>query len=303
MTNITPSFSSWIKAFRLRTLPLALSSIIMGGGLAVFKGNYSWAVILLAALTTILLQILSNLANDYGDFEKGTDNANRLGPERAVQSGEISARQMKTAVIVLAVLSLLSGVWLLYVALKAQFLEALVFFVLGIAAIAAAIKYTVGKNAYGYSGLGDLFVFLFFGLAGVLGTYYLNTLSLRWDVLLPAISIGFLSTGMLNLNNMRDIDNDIQSGKHTLASKLGLHKAKVYHSFLIVGAIASALVFVGIHFSSLWNLLFLLVAFPLLNDLRIIWKTTNPQKLDPFLKKLALSTLLFAVLFILGLLL
>jgi 1,4-dihydroxy-2-naphthoate octaprenyltransferase len=302
MTN-TPSLSSWIKAFRLRTLPLALSSIIMGSGLAVFKGSYSWTVILLATLTTILLQILSNLANDYGDFQKGTDNADRLGPERAMQSGKINARQMKTAVIVFAVLSLLSGVWLLYAALREQFLEALLFFVLGMAAIAAAVKYTVGKNAYGYSGMGDLFVFLFFGLTGVLGTYYLNTLTLSWDVCLPALSVGFLSTGVLNLNNMRDIDNDIKSGKHTLAAKIGLRKAKVYHAFLIVGAIVSALLFAGLHFVSLWNLLFLLVALPLLNDLRIIWKTTDQQKLDPFLKKLALSTLAFAVLFVMGLLL
>jgi 1,4-dihydroxy-2-naphthoate octaprenyltransferase len=302
MTN-TPSLSSWIKAFRLRTLPLALSSIIMGSGLAVFKGSYSWMVILLATLTTILLQILSNLANDYGDFQKGTDNADRLGPERAMQSGEINARQMKTAVIVFAALSLLSGVWLLYAALREQFLEALLFFVLGIAAIAAAVKYTVGKNAYGYSGMGDLFVFLFFGLTGVLGTYYLNTLTLSWDVCLPALSVGFLSTGVLNLNNMRDIDNDIKSGKHTLAAKIGLRKAKVYHAFLIVGAIVSALLFAGLHFVSLWNLLFLLVALPLLNDLRIIWKITDQQNLDSFLKKLALSTLAFAVLFVMGLLL
>jgi len=302
MTN-SPSFSSWIKAFRLRTLPLALSSIIMGSGLAVYFGSYSWTVIFLATLTTILLQILSNLANDYGDFQKGTDNAQRLGPERAVQSGEISARQMKTAVIVFASLSLFAGVWLLYAALKDQFLMALVFFVLGIAAIAAAVKYTVGKNAYGYSGLGDLFVFLFFGLTGVLGTYYLNALSISWDVLLPATSIGLLSTGMLNLNNMRDIENDIQSGKHTLASKLGLQKAKYYHAFLVVGAIIAALLFVWIHYSSLWNLLFLIVVLPLLIDLRAIWKTTEQQKLDPFLKKLALSTLAFAILFVLGLLL
>ncbi|MCF6341237.1 MAG: 1,4-dihydroxy-2-naphthoate polyprenyltransferase [Bacteroidales bacterium] len=287
----------------MRTLPLALSSIIMGSGLAVFTGSYNWTVISLAALTTILLQILSNLANDYGDFQKGTDNIHRLGPERAVQSGEISVRQMKTAVIVFAALSLLSGVGLLFVALKAQVGPALLFLVIGLAAIAAAIKYTVGKNAYGYSGLGDLFVFLFFGLAGVLGTYYLNTLSLSWDVLLPATSVGLLSTGMLNLNNMRDIDNDIQSGKHTLASKLGLRNAKYYHAFLVLGAIIAALLFVWIDYSSPWNLLFLIVVVPLLIDLRTIWKTTNQQKLDPFLKRLALSTLVFALLFVVGLLL
>jgi 1,4-dihydroxy-2-naphthoate octaprenyltransferase len=302
MTN-SPSLSSWFKAFRLRTLPLALSSIVMGSGLAVFVGKYSWTVILLAILTTILLQILSNLANDYGDFQKGTDNVNRLGPERTLQSGEISARQMKTAVIVFAVLSLLSGVWLLYAALKAQFGLALLFLVIGLAAIAAAIKYTVGKNAYGYSGLGDLFVFLFFGLAGVLGTYYLNTLVLSWDVVLPAISIGMLSTAVLNLNNMRDIDNDIQSGKHTLAAKMGLQIAKYYHVLLVVGAVTTALLFVWLQYTSPWNFLFLLVFPLLLLDLRSIWKIREQQKLDPFLKKLALSTLVFSVLFLLGFLL
>lgn len=301
MTN-SPSISSWLKAFRLRTLPLALSSILMGGGLAIYEGSYSWTVIFLAACTTVLLQILSNLANDYGDSQKGTDNVHRLGPERSVQSGEISARQMKTAVIVFSVLSLLSGVWLLYVSLKDDFWPALLFLVMGLAAIAAAVKYTVGKNAYGYSGLGDLFVFLFFGLTGVLGTYYLNVLSLSWDVLLPATSIGLLSTAVLNLNNMRDIDNDLRSGKHTLASKMGLRKAKVYHVFLVVGAILAILLFVGLHYASPRNLLFLIVVPLLLSDLRTIWKTTEQQKLDPFLKKLALTTLLFAVLFTVGLL-
>lgn len=295
-----PSISSWINAFRLRTLPLAMSSIIMGGGLAVYFNVYNWVIILLAALTTIFLQILSNLANDLGDSQKGTDNENRLGPMRTVQSGEISPRQMKKAVIIFSILSLISGILLLIVSLQDQFWIGLLFLAIGIAAIASAIKYTVGKNAYGYSGLGDLFVFIFFGLVGVFGTYFLNTLSFNWEILLPAISIGLLSTGMLNLNNMRDIENDLQSGKNTLASKLGLRNAKFYHFFLVFGALVAATSFVLQHYASPWHWLYLIVVPFLISDLFQIWNTANQCKLDPFLKKLALSTLAFSVLFIAG---
>jgi len=295
--------TSWIKAFRLRTLPLALASIIMGSLLAIHDGRYSWSVIILATLTTILLQVLSNLANDYGDWVKGTDNKGRLGPTRTVQSGEISHEQMKKAVIIFASLSLLSGLWLLYASFGKNIGAALVFFLLGLVAIAAAIKYTVGKNAYGYSGLGDLFVFVFFGLAGVFGTYYLNTLYFNREIFLPAISIGLMSTGMLNLNNMRDIDNDILSGKHTLASKLGIHKAKVYHLLLIGVALTTASIYVVLNYSSLWNLLFLITAPLFLNDLVGIFNQQDQKHLDPYLKKLALATLLFSILFGVGMIL
>jgi 1,4-dihydroxy-2-naphthoate octaprenyltransferase len=294
--------SSWIKAFRLRTLPLALSSILMGSFLAIHDQPYSWGVIVLAILTTILLQILSNLANDYGDSQKGTDNINRLGPERTVQSGEISPRQMKRGIIVFVILSLLSGLLLLYFSFKEDFLPALVFLAIGIGAIAAAIKYTVGKRAYGYVGFGDLFVLLFFGFAGVMGTYYLNTHTFEWEVLLPAFSLGFLSVGVLNLNNMRDIDNDISSGKHTLASRLGLRNARVYHAFLIVGALLTALLYVWLNYSSPWNFMFLLAAIPIIRDLVVVFSIKEQRMLDPYLKKLALSTLLFTVLFGVGIL-
>jgi len=260
-------------------------------------------VVILAVLTTILLQVLSNLANDYGDWMKGTDNQDRVGPERAVQSGEITHEQMKKAVIIFASLSLLSGVWLLYVAFGDELATALVFFVLGLAAILAAIKYVVGKRAYGYSGLGDLFVFIFFGLVGVFGSYYLNTKDLNSWILLPAVALGFLSTGVLNLNNMRDIDNDIRSGKHTLAAKLGYRKARVYHLFLIVTAIFLATVFVAMNYSSVWNLLYLLTVPLFANDLMRIFRQPDKSLLDPYLKKLALTTLLFSALFGAGMIL
>ena len=293
---------SWISAFRLRTLPLAVSSILMGSFLAIASENYNSLIITLSLVTTLLLQILSNLANDYGDGMKGTDNIERLGPQRAIQSGEISPKEMKIAIVIFVSLSLISGLWLIFEAFGSNWYLGLFFLVLGLAAIAAAIKYTIGSKAYGYVGLGDLFVFLFFGLLAVLGTYFLNTLRLEWQFILPAVSMGLLSTGVLNLNNMRDIENDLKSGKNTLASKLGLQKAKKYHILLIFGAMIFAVVFTRLSFTSPWNLIYLL-SFPLfIMQLRKILITQQQRRLDPFLKQLALTTLLFSILFGIGLL-
>ena len=300
MTTERSRFSIWVEAFRLRTLPLAVSTILTGSFLAVADGLYRGWVIGLALLTTLFLQILSNLANDYGDALKGTDNTERVGPKRTVQSGQITPRQMKSAIIVFSLLSFVSGLALLYVALGTHFAIALLFLVIGIAAIAAAIKYTTGTHAYGYKGLGDLFVFVFFGLVAVLGTYYLNVLYLRWNLLLPASAMGFLSTGVLNLNNMRDMDNDRASGKHTVASRLGYGRARFYHAVLVVMALVLAVVYVLLDFHSFWNFLFVL-SFPLfLRDLVQIFNTQDHALLDPYLKRLALSTLLFSVLFGIG---
>jgi len=295
--------SSWIKAFRLRTLPLAMASIIMGSFLAVYDGIYNWTVIILTILTTLFLQILSNLANDYGDSQKGTDNIQRVGPERTVQSGEIALGQMKTAVIVFVVLSLVSGISLLYFAFGDELWKALIFLLIGIGAILAAIKYTVGNKAYGYSGFGDLFVFIFFGIVGVVGTYYLNNHSFRWDILLPAISVGSFSVGVLNLNNMRDITNDINSGKRTVASRFGLTRAKLYHEFLIHGGGTASTIFIVLNYSSPWNLLYMVLMPIFLFDLIKIHKIKEKAMFDPFLKRLAISTLLFSILFGIGLLL
>jgi len=301
MTTISQSgFSAWIEAFRLRTLPLALSAIIMGSFLAVADGRYYAPVIGLAVLTTLFLQILSNLANDYGDLLKGTDNDNRVGPKRGVQSGRISLRQIKSAIILFAMLSFVSGLGLLYVSLGNHFLTALLFLALGLAAIAASIKYTAGNHAYGYRGLGDLFVFIFFGLVAVTGTYYLNSLHFHWLILLPASAMGFLSAGVLNLNNMRDMDNDRASGKHTIASQLGYGKARIYHTLLVTFALVLATAFVLLDFHSVWNLLFVLTIPLFIRDLIQIFNTQDKALLDPFLKRLALSTLLFTLLFGVG---
>jgi 1,4-dihydroxy-2-naphthoate octaprenyltransferase len=298
-----PKIKSWIKAARLRTLPLALSSILTGSFMAIYVGLYNWPVIALSALTTVLLQILSNMANDYGDSKKGTDNHNRVGPVRTVQGGEISPVQMKKGVILISFLTLISGIVLLFAAFPEDYQIAFVFFILGLAAIAAAIKYTVGSGAYGYKGLGDLFVFIFFGFVGVLGTYFLNTHTLSWDALLPAAGLGLLSTGVLNLNNMRDMNNDIHSGKLTLASRIGFKKAKIYHAFLVLGGIACLFVYIIIHCHSYFQLFFLLPVPILIKDLLSVLKMNDHEHLDPFLKKLAIGTLLLTLFFGVGLLL
>ncbi|MEN8224106.1 MAG: 1,4-dihydroxy-2-naphthoate polyprenyltransferase [Bacteroidota bacterium] len=291
----------WIKAFRIRTLPLAFSSVLMGSCLAIASEAFHWIVIWLSVVTTLLLQILSNLANDYGDGVKGTDNGMRLGPTRAIQSKEISPKSMRRGILLFVILCLIFGIWLIYEALGSDWLTGLLFLSLGVVSIVAAIKYTVGNNAYGYAGFGDIFVFVFFGLIAVMGTYYLNALSLNWFILFPAASMGFLSTGVLNLNNMRDIDNDRKSAKKTLASQMGIKRAMIYHVVLISGALLTALTYSFITYSSPWNFIYLITLPLFILDLRQIIKTSENEKLDPFLRNLALSTLLFSGLFGFGL--
>jgi 1,4-dihydroxy-2-naphthoate polyprenyltransferase len=297
MTKIT----SWIKASRLRTLPLALSSILMGSFPAIKIGVYSWSVILLAILTTILLQVLSNLANDYGDGIKGTDNDNRVGPRRTIQSGEISPGEMKIGIVIITLLSLIVGIWLIIESLGFN-QSSLLFLILGLGAIAAALKYTIGKNAYGYSGFGDVFVFIFFGIIAVSGTYFLVSKDLNWTILLPAASMGFFSTGVLNLNNMRDMKNDAASGKHTFALVLGFKRAKVYHTLIIAIALISLLIYSLINYYGPLQFLFLITYPLIISDLIRIINTVDKFRLDPFLKKLALSTLITTLVFGLGLL-
>ncbi len=293
----------WIKAFRLRTLPLALSSVALGCFIADFDGVFNWRVCLLASLTTLFLQILSNLANDYGDSKHGTDNLERVGPQRAVQSGIIAPKDMKRVVILFMVLSLLSGLLLIYEGTKGiPFINVFLFLILGLGAIAAAVKYTIGDHPYGYSGFGDLFVFVFFGLTGVIGTYYLNTHTLKWEILLPASAMGFLSAGVLNLNNMRDRINDKASGKHTLVVLMGIQKAKWYHFFLLLGSVITGFTYMLINYHSPFQMLFLLTIPLLWINVVVVFNNTIPEELDPYLKKLAITSLLFSLAFGIGLL-
>ncbi|UOK42251.1 MULTISPECIES: 1,4-dihydroxy-2-naphthoate octaprenyltransferase [Flavobacterium] len=285
----------WIQAARLRTLPLSVSGIIVGSAYAYFQGFENLLIIVFALLTTLGFQVLSNFANDYGDGVKGTDNENRVGPQRAIQSGAISVDQMKKAIIITAVLSLISAVTLIYISFgKENFGYSLLFFFLGIASIIAAIKYTVGKGAYGYSGFGDVFVFIFFGLVSVLGSNFLFTKQFDWILILPAVAVGLLSVAVLNLNNMRDIENDRNSGKKTIVVKMGLQTAKYYHYTIVVMAVLATVVFSFLVEISYFAALF--IAILMFRHLKTVQTAKTYTDFDPELKKVALGTFALAIL-------
>lgn len=289
----TPILKTWISAFRLRTLPLASASILLGCFLAAADGTFSWVIAGLCFATAILLQILSNLANDYGDSIHGADSDTRIGPKRATQSGLISKTAMRNALILFVGLCLAIG----YLLVRG---EHLFYYLLGLGAIGAAIGYTVGPRPYGYAGLGDIFVFIFFGLVGVLGTYYLHTHDLNPEVLLPATASGLFSVGVLNINNIRDIESDKHAGKFTIPVRIGAKKAQVYHWFLLTGGIAAAVAYVILNYTHLWQFLFA-ITLPLffINGRRV----ARSDDLDPQLRHLSITSLLFSLLFGLGLVL
>ncbi len=301
----------WLNAFRLRTLPLSFSNILLGSALAYLRieenrgrlayDEFSWLIMGLTLTTTLLLQILSNLANDYGDALKGADNEGRIGPMRSIQSGAISASAMLRAIVITSVLAFIAGISLLLVAFGDHLNWTFAgFIVLGLAAIAAAIKYTVGKRAYGYAGMGDFFVFLFFGIVGVVGTYYLQTLTIDFNaIFLPAITMGCFSVAVLNLNNMRDRENDALVGKRTMAVKLGFKKSKVYHyAIFIVGYLVFPIpmLLLGTEYPELFIFTLPILVLHFLH-IRTVARITNPKDFDPELKKVALSAFLFSILF------
>lgn len=292
---------AWISAFRLRTLPLSVSGILVGSFSAYLYSPETWniPIFVFCMLTTLLFQILSNLANDLGDGIKGTDNSDRLGPMRAVQSGEITPKEMKTAVIIVSVLAAFSAAYLINIGTREMPVEVLYFYAaLAVLCIVAAITYTVGKKAYGYSGFGDVFVFIFFGLVSVLGSYTLYTKTLDFGMIAPAVTIGLLSTAVLNLNNMRDRVNDKASGKMTLVVHLGPTNAKIYHAVLIFGSIASWLYYISTFEEPIYYLS-LLPFTVLLLHLRKVFQTKHEKEYDPELKIVALSTFFLSVLWML----
>jgi 1,4-dihydroxy-2-naphthoate octaprenyltransferase len=286
---------NWIQAARLRTLPLSVSGIIVGSSYAYYQGFSDWRIVILALLTTLGLQILSNFANDYGDGIKGTD-ANRIGEKRLVAAGIITADQMKKAVIITAIFTFIIALLLIYVAFgKENFALSLIFILLGMGSIGAAIKYTVGKSAYGYSGFGDLFVFIFFGWVSVIGSNFLFTHFIDWKLFLPATSIGLLSVAVLNLNNMRDIENDKIAGKNTLVVKMGLKWAKKYHEIILgIGMICFMIFSI---FTKTSTIPVLIINIPIIMHLGKVNKSTNYEDFDPELKKVALSTFALSILF------
>jgi len=289
----------WIQAARLRTLPLSVSGIILGSFYAMSQSMFNWKIVIFALTTTLGLQILSNFANDYGDGIKGTDNDDRVGPKRAIQSGVISPAAMKKAMVITSVVTLISAILLIYNSFKDNNLGYSLFFLaLGILAIASAIRYTVGNTAYGYRGYGDLFVFIFFGMVSTMGIYFMfaKTLENGYLLLLPATAIGFLSVGVLNLNNMRDELSDKKVGKNTIVVKIGGAKAKLYHYFLVVSAMVLVLLFAVLNDFHFDQYLFVLVYILLIKHLIVVYKNEDPRALDPELKKLAISTFLLSLL-------
>lgn len=289
---------AWLNAARLRTLPLSISGIFVGTALAAYYGATNVTIFILALCTTIGLQVTSNFANDYGDGVKGTDGDDRIGPKRALQSGLLSAAELKRGIYISIVINAVLIVSLIITSFGTKdVLYPVLFLVLGALAIWAAIKYTVGKSAYGYQGLGDVFVFIFFGLVSVLGSMFLYLKFIDLIAVLPAIAIGLLSVGVLNLNNMRDIKSDTAVGKNTLAVKMGLSKAKKYHYTILVVSFLCLFYFLFTTNASQLRYVSLVGYLPILVHLRKVALTEKAAELDPELKKLALSTFFIAVLF------
>ena len=292
-------FKIWLQAARLRTLPLSLSGIIVGNGLAYGIDQFSLVILFLSFATTIAFQVLSNFANDYGDGVKGTDNESRIGPARVLQQGLLTREELKRGIQICAVVSLLFAFALIYVAFgTSDLLFSLIFILLGIVSVVAAIKYTVGTNAYGYRALGDLFVFLFFGGVSVLGSYFLQAQEFQIDLILPASALGWLSVGVLNLNNMRDIHTDKEVNKITMAVLLGASLSKAYHAFLLIGAVLTCIFYVKMDIRPVY--LFMIAVLPMMIHLKRVLSYTDPKEFDPELKRLALCTFLFSILFAIG---
>jgi 1,4-dihydroxy-2-naphthoate octaprenyltransferase len=293
----------WLQAFRLRTLPLALANAVMGSLLAMADGAFRISVFLLTVLTITFLQILSNLANDYGDAVSGKDTDKRVGPKRVTVSGMVTRAEMKRMIILFVSLSVISGSLLIFFGLRGlDWSQILLFFGLGAAAIIAAIKYTVGRNPYGYKGFGDIFVFLFFGLVGVLGTYFLHAHWFEARLLYPASVIGLFSTGVLNINNLRDIETDKQTGKNTLAVQYGFRFARQYHVLLIAVGWLLSIIFTVSSFYSWWQFIYLLTMPLFIHNILRIFRHKTPDELNNELKHLAMATFLFALLFGVGML-
>lgn len=288
---------------RLRTLPLALASIGLGSFLAAYQGAFDLRVLLLSALTTVFLQILSNLANDYGDTQHGADSKHREGPQRSVQSGAISSSVMRKAMTLFGILSFTSGLLLIYVALGFNLGTFLFFLLLGVLCITAAIAYTAGKKPYGYAGLGDLSVMIFFGLVGVMGTFYLHTSRFDAINILPALSSGFFATAVLNVNNIRDIKSDKLAGKKSIPVRLGKQKAVIYHWLLLALGFLSAFIYTCLTFQSYWQFLFFITIPLILKNGVAVSKKDKAIELDPYLKQMAITTLVFVLSFGIGLLL
>lgn len=293
------SLKSWIAALRPRTLFLAVATALCGSSIAYSIGKFNIIVFILTLLIATILQLLSNMANDLGDYQHGTDiTGERVGPKRTVQSGVITPSQMKKGIIIAIAIACIVGLLLIYIAL--QFMDIryfLLFLLLGIACIIAAIKYTAGKNPYGYKGMGDIFSFTFFGLVSVIGTYFLHTHIIDFRPWLPAIALGLLTVAVLNLNNMRDLDNDKKSGKITIPVRIGIKRAKIYHAFLTIGALFCFLLYSLTYATHWYQYIYLLSFIIFIKLLANIFRITENRLLDPYLKYTSMSTFILSICF------
>lgn len=297
--NKNSTFAIWFSTARPKTLPLALASIIIGSALAYWAGKFDLITTLLAFITTILLQVLSNFANDYGDHVKGSDTAERIGPLRAIQHGAITGEQLKMAVVILSALSFISGAALSFYAYEG-IEDLLVFLGLGVISIVAAITYTVGKKAYGYLGLGDLFVLIFFGFVAVIGVFYLQAHSLPLMIFIPAFGCGLFSVAVLNINNLRDINQDRKVGKNTLIVRIGSKNGRIYHAILLALVVVSYLIFAILNLEHWYNYLFLLAVPLLVKHGLFVYRHQDPIELRPILGQMAGLALITNLLFSLG---
>ncbi|MEM9895947.1 MAG: 1,4-dihydroxy-2-naphthoate octaprenyltransferase [Bacteroidota bacterium] len=289
---------AWVAAFRFRTLPLVIAGWLVGITLASMQAQINYTTSILTLLTAVLLQVLSNLANDYGDGVSGVDQ-HREGEARMVQKGLIKPEHMRLAMVICSIASFLSGLLLIYLVFPNDYLQAIIFVSIGVAGIVAAIKYTVGENPYGYAGFGDVFVFLFFGIALVFGTFYLQTKIFDWQILMPAASIGLFSVGVLNVNNIRDINSDKAAGKQSIPVRIGRKRAVIYHIFLLQGGMLLSMIYAVINYRSFWCLLFIPINIFFLRNVTAVSEKPYNQ-LDPYLKQVAISTLFFSFLFSFG---
>lgn len=293
-------FAIWLSAARPKTLPLALASIMTGSALAYWNNHASATITLMAFITATLLQILSNLANDYGDAVKGTDNDDRLGPQRAMQSGLVTQDTMKKAIGINIVLTIISGLILVFTSLH-QTMDIIGFIALGLLAIGAAIAYTMGDKPYGYRGLGDISVFIFFGLLGVAGTYYLHTGHLSSALLLPAVACGLLAVTVLNINNLRDIKNDEASGKMTLVVRMGGHWGRKYHAVLMAGSFICLSIFSATQIHSVAGWLFLLAGPFALYHVVSVMRAPDGEAIRPMMGTVVQCALFTNIFFSIGL--
>ena len=287
---------AYITSLRLRTLPLSLAGVVLGSLLAASDGAFDGTVFVLVVVTAMALQILSNMANEIGDLDKGTDNDRRLGPIRGTQSGALSRREMARAMVTAGCVAVVAGVALVWVAFRDLLQwESVALLLAGAASVAAAVKYTLGRNAYGYHGLGDVFVFVFFGLVSVAGSYFAMAGRISWEVFLPAAAIGFLSMGVLNMNNIRDVENDAACGKRTLPVKFGVAWAKRYEFVIVLSAFLLMLVYTVLHPAGWAGYLFVLT-LPLLCLHLARVRRGEGRALDSQLRFISLSTLLLVLL-------